>query len=765
MLTQNARDTARKYIKNGLYPVPIPAGGKNPGKDGWQNLRLTADDVSTIDTDANIGIILGEPSRHIVDIDLDCPEAIIAARDLLPETRRFGRATAMDSHYLYFCEGAKTSKYQYKTMLVELRSTGTQTVFPGSIHGKTGEPITWANVKKRVQTITPDELKACVDLVAAVALLARELSTWDSGRHDAYLALTGALLHGKIPAAEVKRLLCIVIDASGDPEPRDRVRVVVDTCEHYAGGGEVQGWPTLAEYFDSALTKKLKKWLPIDEHCGLKINGARAADAASAAPDNSAASAAAAARGRSPEPLFRALPAAEEFPVDALGAVLAPMATAMAEIIQAPPALCGQSVLAAASLAVQAHADVEIVGRILPASLDLITVADSGERKTACDKEALAPHRKREADLVAAYQVDEHTHSIALEAYQRAREATWKDKNLGPEAQAAAVTQLGLPPEAPIQPLLLIEEPTYEGLVKQLNTGWPSPGLFSDEGGRFIGGHGMSSDNQLKTAAGLSSLWDGTPITRVRSGEGTTRMAGRRLSLHLMIQPAVSNQLFGNQLLMSQGLLSRLLVASPESTIGGRPFRDEALRDRAEAKQYFARMMAILEHPLPLVEGTQNQLDPRITTLDSDAKSTWIKYHDHIEAQCGTGGELHTIKGLAAKAAEQAARIALVLALADDLNTEVVAGPYMNAGIALSQFYISEALRLFNVAPAGTALDNARQLLEWVQSRPSQPWEVRDLYTYGPPRVRTKDTALAALEVLEQHGWAYQEGGHWEFRK
>jgi hypothetical protein len=37
-----------------------------------------------------------------------------------------------------------------------------------------------------------------------------------------------------------------------------------------------------------------------------------------------------------------------------------------------------------------------------------------------------------------------------------------------------------------------------------------------------MGGHGMNQDNQLKTAAGLSELWDGIRISRVRATDETT---------------------------------------------------------------------------------------------------------------------------------------------------------------------------------------------------------------------------------------------------
>jgi hypothetical protein len=58
-----------------------------------------------------------------------------------------------------------------------------------------------------------------------------------------------------------------------------------------------------------------------------------------------------------PRPLMREVPPADPFPVDALGEALAPAARAIHDRVQAPLAICGQSVLAAATLAVQAHAE------------------------------------------------------------------------------------------------------------------------------------------------------------------------------------------------------------------------------------------------------------------------------------------------------------------------------------------------------------------------------------------------------------------------
>lgn len=60
-----------------------------------------------------------------------------------------------------------------------------------------------------------------------------------------------------------------------------------------------------------------------------------------------------------PTPLIRPTPPPAPYPMDALGPILAPAARAIAEIVQVPDALAANSVLAAAALAAQPHADVQ----------------------------------------------------------------------------------------------------------------------------------------------------------------------------------------------------------------------------------------------------------------------------------------------------------------------------------------------------------------------------------------------------------------------
>ena len=124
-----------------------------------------------------------------------------------------------------------------------------------------------------------------------------------------------------------------------------------------------------------------------------------------------------------PRPLMRELPPANPFPAEALGLVLGDAAIAINDRTQAPLAICAQSVLAAATLAVQGHADVMLpTGQHRPVSEDFQSVAQSGERKSAADSEALRPVRKREAALREQYNTDLPSYRNAEAAWNKAKD-------------------------------------------------------------------------------------------------------------------------------------------------------------------------------------------------------------------------------------------------------------------------------------------------------------------------------------------------------
>jgi hypothetical protein len=458
-----------------------------------------------------------------------------------------------------------------------------------------------------------------------------------------------------------------------------------------------------------------------------------------------------------PRPLTRELPPAEPFPADALGSVLGNAAQAILDRVQVPMAIGAQSVLAAAALAVQGHADIELpIGRgsRRPVGDYFVTVAASGDRKSEADRQALWPIEKHEAVLRAK-------HGIALPAYinrklawDKAREVATRDGKGNVNAIRQALDALGPAPRPPLEPMLTAPEPTFEGLCRLFMMGWPSLGIFSTEGGQFIGGHGMSEDNRIKTASGLSDLWDGKPIPRVRVNDGATILPGRRLSVHLMAQPGVASGLFADERLADQGLLSRLLVAAPDSIVGSRIWHEEQPETDQAISRYGARLLDILEAPPPLREGTTNELEPRAIPLSADARALWIKFVNHIEHEIAPGGALEPIRGLANKLGEHAARLAAVLALIEDINAGEIRAAEIEAGIVLAEYYASEALRLHGASRVSAELILAQRLLTWLLTSWSEPAvSLPDIYQRSLNVIGDKATAAKVVATLEDHGW------------
>lgn len=256
---------AAVYRALGWATIRVAAGGKMPlhGK-GWQH---TLDEPDAFQPGDNIGVKLGEPSGWLIDVDLDCPEAIAIAPKLLPATATFGRngpgkvpsaTPGLDygnagprRHWVYVSEGLGT--FRPANSHCEIRSTGGQTVFPGSIH-ESGEPIVWVDIDGPPTKIDPDELRAAFCKLALATVWARAWQGMEGARHDALLALAGALYNSGWPEAETLAVLDAAIDLDAAPHRRT---CIVDT---YANTGNRYGWPRLSELIDPVAFKALERF-------------------------------------------------------------------------------------------------------------------------------------------------------------------------------------------------------------------------------------------------------------------------------------------------------------------------------------------------------------------------------------------------------------------------------------------------------------------------------------------------------------------------
>ncbi|MFD0982818.1 YfjI family protein [Tropicimonas aquimaris] len=461
-------------------------------------------------------------------------------------------------------------------------------------------------------------------------------------------------------------------------------------------------------------------------------------------------------RAEGPHPLVREMPSGLPYPVEALGA-LRKAVDAVQGMTLAPIALPAQSALTVASLAVQGHADVETLGGKRPTSLFALTIAQSGERKSACYAPLIAELREFEKEQAEAYQ-DEMTRwnneqSIWKGERDRILADAKKGKGEKRVAARADLDALGSEPPAPASPERVVTEPTFEGLTRLFAEGQPSLGIFSDEAGQFLGGHAMNSDNRQKTLAALNDLWQGNPIRRTRKGDGSLTLYGRRLAAHLMVQPGVARTFMADPMAADTGFLARFLVCEPPSTIGTRLHAHSRRDDRALA-EFSTNLRRILMAPLPM-DATTRELQPRVLPLSSRARALLVQFADLVEQAQAPGGEFSHAGGTASKTAEQAARIAGVLTLWHDLHAPEVTGETMADGIELAQFYLGEAVRLADAATVSAEIDMAERLRLWLLGDWPEPEVLPgDILQRAPVRaLRERPAAKRAITTLVEAGW------------
>jgi hypothetical protein len=420
-----------------------------------------------------------------------------------------------------------------------------------------------------------------------------------------------------------------------------------------------------------------------------------------------------------PRPLGLILSPATTPPVQALGKHLATVVAAADRLVQAPVAMIISSLLSILALIAQGHVNVrQLHGGTSPVSLFLLTLGDSGMRKTTVDRKMTRGAEWAEEALRDAAEAD-----MPIELFQR-----------------------------------VIRTGTVEGMLRVLKNGAGSAAIFNDDAGSFFGGSAMNAENRMKTTAWLSQVWDGSTINHVLAdGDRTIFMAGRRLSAHLAIQPTLFLPMLADASLMHQGILGRFLVTAPNSNIGYRKIRMPDPADEKIVDVFAAEVRDRLIAGLPYRESSQ-ELKPRDLDLSDDAWEMFATYADEVEIAQRAFGPYVELTGPASKFAENAIRIAGVLAFFEDPDVAAISKNTAGRAIELMRFYAAEMVRLVGAARQSPLLTSAQRVLRWLLESGDQTVRFQDFYQLGPLRSASENRVI--VQVLEHHGWLNRVAGN-----
>ncbi len=419
----------------------------------------------------------------------------------------------------------------------------------------------------------------------------------------------------------------------------------------------------------------------------------------------------------------------EPYPLDALPATVRAAVIEVQGFTKAPLPMVALSAMSALSLAIQARADIgRATGLTGPCSLFGLVIADSGERKSTCDgkfTQAVREYETLQTEIAKPLLRQYHAAASAWEA----KRGGIKDKIriLAKDAKPTRECEERLhdlenhAPIKPAVPRLIYADATPEALTYGLYNNWPSAGVVSAEAGAVLGAHGMNSDSVMRNLATLNQLWDGNALTIDRRTSESYTVRGARLTIALQVQEATLRDFLkrSGTLARGTGFLARFLLAWPQSTQGYRVFTEPP--EHWPAMEAFNQRIAkILNWPLPL--DADNTLTPTLLTLSADAKAAWIVYHDAIEGELKNSGELFDVRDVAAKSADNAARIAALFHVFDtDPSSQgssqvrnQVSLDSINGATRIAAWHLHESRRFFAEIAVPKTLKDAALLEGWL---------------------------------------------------
>lgn len=223
----------------------------------------------------------------------------------------------------------------------------------------------------------------------------------------------------------------------------------------------------------------------------------------------------------------------------------------------------------------------------------------------------------------------------------------------------------------------------------------------------------------------------------------------------LQIQEATLRAFFDKSggLARGTGFLARFLVAWPESTQGFRPFTDPP-DTWPKLAAFHRRIAEILNTPAPLTE--QGTLEPAMLTFTPAAKAAWVAFHDALEIELRSGGELYDVRDVASKTADNAARLAALFHVFTHGIGGAVDVDSFEGASQIAAWHLSEARRFFGELALPVELANAARLDAWLieygKRERTHIIPRREAQRSGP--VRDKDALKHALQELDELGRA-----------
>jgi len=495
-------------------------------------------------------------------------------------------------------------------------------------------------------------------------------------------------------------------------------------------------------------------------------------------------------------------PVTDDYPANFLPPSIGVMCVELAEASKVGTAIPAHCALAYLSLASQRLFNVRhpLSGNTFPTSVNFLTVAKSGERKSGIEnvlRESMNRYEESNKELyseqLAEYQAKKDIHDSDVASLKSGKkpkdseepkesEKSPEKKSLSREERENKLKELYLnTPVKPIPNEMVVRlDATQEGLFRCLAERL-SVGMFGDEGLEFFSSHGMKKDGgaQGRSLSQFSYLWDGSRLDRVRA-TGHESLKNVRVTLHVMIQPKVLegfDQVL--ELMNDQGFGARVCIDHAYSKLGKgqnlTPRENDAFlaltnkycSNLDSVKKFNQVILRILNEPITRHKKPDDGLEFKVIELtDLQARKVWGDFLKRVNDENGEGGKYHPISGIAAKSPEIALRLAAQFAIFDAaaklLKSEglfykpevgdlipKISEENMRYGVGLAEYYLNRRTTKFQEDAHDPVRKDAKELVMWMLKKGKTLLEVGNFsslpYKFQKNTARTRKAIELAI--------------------
>lgn len=430
------------------------------------------------------------------------------------------------------------------------------------------------------------------------------------------------------------------------------------------------------------------------------------------------------------------------FPIEVLPPDLADYLNQLAESLQIPVDMPAMLVLAACSYCVSGCQISPKPDWVEPLNIFTAIIMPPASKKSAAMKlitEPLKIHEKEQMEDLSQEAIKNQSERRVLENKQKKLETQLsKGEDVNTRIELNEINRELAEFQDIFLPTIIASDSTPEAVARLLFENDGRLSIFNAEGGIFgtmAGRYNSGTPNLDVFLQGHAG--DSLKVNRI--GRPSEYVENPCLTIGLAIQPTILENLKHKTFMKECGLLARFLFVTPDSDHGQNKYATKPICEAAKA-YYQSLIFDLLK---------SNSITLR---LEPEAEKIFARYFEAIEPRLN--GDLYQVQAWAGKLRGAVLRIAGILELIENPNSQTVSEKTIGAAITIGEYLTKHAKAVFNLMDFDKELHLANRILSWISRKSKTEFLLSEVYTAVKTSAANRmDDFKAALDRLIEHNY------------